>query len=221
MTMKIPSIPSIPSLTALVALVLTVAASGCAPVVAEPDEHHAVTELVVAQLLDHPTALGVLALVNDAANDEVVLEDVVGLRSSASDRIVAHRRGLDRRDGTADDVPFRTITELDEVAYVGEVSLRLLGDAALALGYVPALFVEGVAFSEQDVHDVMLLVNTATLDELDDGARLDARAANALVGGRPYHSVPELGELPYVGPVALEALLAYAATWLEIPPVAL
>ena len=209
-----------PPIALLVALVLSIAASGCAPIVAEPDEHIAVTDLVVDQLLDHPTALGVLALVNDAANDEVVLDDVVGLRSSASDRILGHRRGLDGVDGTADDAPFRSIRELDAVAYVGEVSLRLLGDAALALGYVPVLFVEGIGFSEQDLHDVLQLVNHASLVELDEGASLDSRAANALVGGRPYDSLVEVGERPYVGPAALEALVVYAADWLDGQPAA-
>ena len=40
-------------------------------------------------------------------------------------------------------------------------------------------------------------------------------AAEAIVAGRPYESLPRLAEQPHVGPSALKALVAYAGHWVE------
>jgi len=179
----------------------------------DPMDRHGSVELQVEQLLDHPTALGVLALVNDpAVTDVAFLDEGLGLDVRAAERIVAHRQGADGLDGTADDDIFGSIIELDEIGYVGETALLALGDAAWELDYVPAMVLEGIAFSAHDAAAVTLLGNEATLEQLD--SLLDVRAAEAIVSGRPYHHLAEVAERPHVGPAALTALLAHTEEWL-------
>ena len=191
-------------------------ALGCAGFQAQdPWDHHAAATLDVDQTLDHPTALGVIALVNDPAVDAWFLDEGVGIDARAADRIVAHRQGPDGLDGTADDERYTTIMALDAVAYVGDATLSLLGDAAWELGYVPVLVLEGVAFSEGGLEATLLLANGATFDELDTGAGLDKRAAEALLGGRPYSDMSEVAARPYVGPATLRLMLRFADHWLD------
>ena len=186
-------------------------ALGCAGFQPEdPADSYAELDMDAAQVLDHPTALGVLALVNDPVNDVDFLDEGLGLDSRAATRIVAHRQGPDGLDGTADDDSFGTIIELDDVGYVGEATLELLGDAAWDFGYVPVLVVEGVAFSEEGRDGTLLLANEAELDELDVAVGLDKRAAEAIVAGRPYAGLMELAERPWVGPATLASMLRYA-----------
>ena len=54
------------------------------------------------------------------------------------------------------------------------------------------------------------VANEATLDELDDAAKLDRRAAENIVKGRPYETLKQLDAIALVGPSALNAILAYA-----------
>lgn len=208
-----------PLQTHLAALVLVLTlgfVQGCAGFHAEdPLDSFAELDLDVDQTLDHPTALGVLALVNDPAIDCEFLDEGLGLDSRVAERIVAHRQGADGYDGTADDDVFETIIELDAIAYLGEATLVTLGEAAWDLGYVPVLVVEGVGFSADESAATLLLVNHGTHDELDEGAKLDSRAADAIIGGRPYAGVHELSDRPYVGPAALDALRGYSTHWVD------
>ena len=59
---------------------------------------------------------------------------------------------------------------------------------------------------------VLALVNdpSVDVDELDDDAGLHATAAKNIVERRPYETLAELDAVPFVGPVALAALLEYA-----------
>lgn len=70
---------------------------------------------------------------------------------------------------------------------------------------------EGVTFTAAQVEAVLELVNTATLEVLDDDVRLDSRAAEGIVETRPFTDIETLAEVPYVGPSALEALQEYVA----------
>ncbi|MEM6790115.1 MAG: hypothetical protein AAF715_21525 [Myxococcota bacterium] len=79
---------------------------------------------------------GVLALVNDPGVDQPVLDEDVGLDRRAATNIIDHRDGADAVVGTADDDPFDSIAELDDVAFVGPSALQRLRDYALANGYV-------------------------------------------------------------------------------------
>ena len=59
---------------------------------------------------------------------------------------------------------------------------------------------------------VLALCNDTAVDvdELDDDAGLNATAAKNIVANRPYATLAELDAVPFVGPVALAALLEYA-----------
>ncbi len=166
-------------------------------------------------LLGHDVSRGVLALVNDQLTDVPFLTGECMIGSGAAERIVAHRQGPDSLDGTADDDPFDTITELDEVGLVGEQTLNLLAEAAERLGLVPVLELEGVPFTEDEVQDTLLFANGASLDVLDVEAGLDIRAARSLTYGRPYQSLVEVAERPFVGPSALTAMKWFAPSWVD------
>ncbi len=195
------------------AILLTAACDGFTG--SNPMDHVGETTLEFEQLLDHPTTLGVLALVNDEATTADFLDVGLELDVRAAERIVAHRQGPDGLDGTYDDDRFGTILELDEIPYVGEATLLILSDAAWELDYVPVLVLEGVPFTALQVEEVLLLGNEGTLYDLDEAAGLDVRAAEAIVAGRPYTTVSELAERPHVGGAALEAMQVHAAHWGE------
>ena len=71
----------------------------------------------------------------------------------------------------------------------------------------------GIDPGSPEAAGVLALVNDAavTLEMLDDDARLHATAAANIIATRPFASLAELDAVPYVGPVALDRLLAYAA----------
>jgi len=54
------------------------------------------------------------------------------------------------------------------------------------------------------------VVNTASVKELDEGAKIDRRAAENLAAGRPYTTLKAIDDVPLVGPKTLAALLTYA-----------
>jgi phosphatidylserine/phosphatidylglycerophosphate/cardiolipin synthase-like enzyme len=89
-----------------------------------------------------PEALGVLHLVNDAAETAATLKSGAGITSRAAGNIVKHRNGADGAAGTADDDKFDTLAELDAVPYIGPATLSALLELAREKGYVggtPAL----------------------------------------------------------------------------------
>jgi hypothetical protein len=83
-----------------------------------------------------PEALGVLAVANTLTRDQ--FENDVGLDSQAATGIVGHRDGADQVAGTADDDPFDTLEELDDVPYVGKIAFGKLLAYAQTHGYVHA-----------------------------------------------------------------------------------
>lgn len=77
--------------------------------------------------------------------------------------------------------------------------------------------------SAAEVAAVLTLANTADFEELDDGVPLDRRAAEGIWAHRvgpdgvpgsadddPFDTLAELDAVPWVGPAALQAMLAYA-----------
>ncbi|MCA9618827.1 MAG: hypothetical protein KC731_07395 [Myxococcales bacterium] len=156
----------------------------------------------------------VIDLVNEASL--VVLDDDVGLDKRAAENIVAHRDGADATPSTSDDDPFDDIEELDAVPYVGPSALDKL------VAYVHA---QGLVDNSATPDDVLILwaANESSLSELDVDAGLDKRAAENIVAHRDgadgvpstsdddrFDDIAELDAVPYVGPAALAALLAYA-----------
>ncbi len=77
----------------------------------------------------------ILALVNDADTDLVLLDDDVGLDARAARNIIDARAGADLTLGTADDETIASIAALDAISYVGPSALDKLATYALANGY--------------------------------------------------------------------------------------
>jgi DNA uptake protein ComE-like DNA-binding protein len=200
-------------------LLLTLAATGCdtnTNLSVGDGELFDVIEGMPA--IDHATGQGILRLVNDPTVDVDFLDLDVGLDSRAAQRIVAHRQGDDGEDGTWDDNLFDDLFELTDIAWVGPSALQKLGNMAHELDLVPAVMVEGVTFTFTEQEDTLLLVNLADLDDLDFGAGLDVRAAEAIVSGGVYTNLVQVGDRPYVGPAALEQLKAFAGVWAAQTP---
>jgi hypothetical protein len=80
---------------------------------------------------------------------------------------------------------------------------------------------DGDELTTAETAGVLAAANTATLADLDDTAGLDARAASGIVARRPFADLAALDAVPYVGPVALDHLLAFAydrGLVVEAPP---
>lgn len=158
-------------------------------------------------------AAQLLAWVNHPSTTGALLDDQVALDARAAAAVIAHRDGADQALGTADDDLYGSVTELDRVAYVGETALKRMLAWARAHPVGSPENVEGVSFSPEQVSAVVWGVNQTTNDELNDGLGLDNRAVNALLAGRPFASVTQMGAAAYVGPAALTALKAHAPVW--------
>ncbi|MBV1857733.1 MAG: cytochrome c, partial [Nannocystaceae bacterium] len=78
----------------------------------------------------------VLLLVNDAAVDLDELDLDARLDVRAATNIVAHRDGADGIAGTGDDDSIDSISELDDIGYVGQTALGRLAEYAVAQGYL-------------------------------------------------------------------------------------
>lgn len=163
----------------------------------------------------HSTGQGILRLVNDPGTGVEFLTGEAELDLRAAEGIVAHRSGPDGTDGSGDDDLFDDLFELDALPYVDTLALVRLGEIAWDLDLVPVLELEGVPFSEAELNHTILLVNFASFAELDSGASLDIRAAEALVHGRPYESLVDVALRPFVGPSSLEQMRDYAPLWLS------
>jgi DNA uptake protein ComE-like DNA-binding protein len=187
-----------------------ICAAGCQT--AEPVGRDMVGATTVAMTPAEEDA--VVDLVNEASL--ALLDDDVGLDKRAAENIIAHRAGLDAIDDTNDDNPFDDIDELDAVPYVGPAALAKLVAYAHAQGYVDA---------DPTGDDALILgvANSASLSVLDHDVGLDKRAAENIVAHRvgsdavagtadddPFDDIDELDAIPYVGPAALAALLAFA-----------
>lgn len=99
--------------------------------------------------------------------------------------------------------PFATLAALDDVAWVGPAALEAIHDYARA--------------SRSDDELVLELANTASFEVLDLDVGLDRRAAEGIVAQRPFTTMDRLDAVPYVGPVALEQLRAWARRSEEPP----
>jgi hypothetical protein len=184
---------------------------GCSTFVAPPEA----PDGAGARSVDEGTAeaYGVLALLSSPATDEALLDDEVGLDSRAARGLIHHRNGPDGVYGTRDDDLFETIEEVDGVWYVGPSALEDLARYASEHGWVPAGddwvgAWDGVDFTLDEATAVVELANVATLAELDLAVGLSSLAAQNIVAERPFSTVAELSQVPYVGRAALEDLRA-------------
>jgi|GEM_PF-6689065 len=189
---------------------------GCTPSWLELDRTQ-VSATATLHGLDHRSTYGVLELVNDGTIDAERLDTDGGLELSPAEAIVAHRRGDDGQDGGWDDNFFDDLDELMSLRVLDAATLDRLVAAAWAWGYVPVVELEGVPLN-QIQHDRLLLVaNHGAFDLLDVFCALDVRAVGAIEERRPYLSVFDLGDTPWVGPASIGRLLECASDLVESP----
>src|SRR5690606_1562591 len=118
---------------------------------------------------------------------------------------------------TADDDPFDTVVEVDDVSWVGPAALDKMLAYAAAQGYVPTggdllgVF-DHVAFTVDEAAATLALVNTASYEVLDVDIALDRRAVDAIFAARKIDSLLELAGLYYVGQSAMLKLREYPKT---------
>lgn len=152
---------------------------------------------------DTPDAVGVLALVNDPATTESILDHDVALDARAARNLIAGR-------------PFDSIDEIDGVSYVGPVAMERLIAFAAARGYTPSggdvLGVyDGVSFTVDEADRALDLVNEVSDGVLRVEVGLDSRAVSSIIDARPVRSVRALSGLYWVGGAMLERIKAFTA----------
>jgi DNA uptake protein ComE-like DNA-binding protein len=149
-----------------------------------------------------------------------VVHEMLELANTASFDVLDNRARLDRR--AAETIvamratrPFTSLQALDDVPYIGPVSVRRIYDY---------LYTHGRCAIETDVnglvdarcrpvnHRILELANTASHELLDHVVGLDSRAATNIVAqraSRPFSSLVELWAVPYVKATALKKLYGY------------
>lgn len=197
----------------------TITAASCGGVADESEDFGEATS-AVAIPEGSVTAYGVLGFVNaaDTTADDLVAS--VGLTKRVATAIAGHVRGRDGKHGTRDDDRFDTIRELDDIAGVGPATIEKIRAYADRAGLIPSTILEGVPLTTTDATTILDIANRATLDQLDREARVDIRAARAVVAARPIASLTVLGDVSYVGKTAVEKLRAYVTRWRPVvqPP---
>lgn len=170
-------------------------------VAAAPDVQSTQTRLG----LNDADAQAILDFLNDCSTTLDVLDAVVGLDSDAATNLIEARNGPDGECGTADDTPFATLDEVDEVPQVGDRTIQDI------LSYVQSGESgsgswEGVTFTAEEQEAVLEVVNDASLATLDEDVGLASDAAANIVDARPITSMGDLADVSQVGASALEAL---------------
>ncbi len=188
----------------------------CAPPGEEPSSEDAAdTTLAVAD--GTVEALALFAFLDDPLTDAAALK-AGGATKTAAKALLAHRAGADTVFGTADDDPYGSIGEVDAVPGVGPATIGKLAARARLLGYARERGeYHGVYLTENQADRVLVLVNEASLAELDDDAHLDRRAAQNIVDARPITSVAGLASIPRVKGTAMRLLRDHADRTLGSP----
>ncbi|MEZ4471173.1 MAG: hypothetical protein R3F60_10310 [bacterium] len=193
------------TLLCLAAVVATTALTACG---GDLDAHSDPFARLQAIEVDDAEAAGIVRVANEVS--QTVLDVDIGLDARAAYNIV-HRREVFGE--------FKTLAEVDAVAYVGESALEKLRAWALSEGYVtpagvPGTVVNGVIEGSYVGLGILAVANQADLATLDDAVGLDARAAAAIDADRaargPFRDLGRLDALPYVGVSAFSKLAAHA-----------
>lgn len=154
--------------------------------------------------LDELNATTLLGFLNAPATTLSVLTTDVRIDSRAARGLIAFRSGVDGVLGTADDVRFTSVAQVDAVPYVGAATLAKL-DAWAATQVVTSVSVEGVRFTAAEVQLAVAVVNDARLTS----AGLSSTAVSNLVAARPHATIEGVAATTGVGPASLTALRTY------------
>ena len=140
-----------------------------------------------------------------------MLDEDVGLDARAAEALIQHRNGWDMTHGTPDDNPFDSISEVDNVPFVGPVALTRLKNFAMEWGWNPneddymGTWSE-ISFTWAQAAITLEFVNGCSLKELDVDLGLDQRAANNIIGSLPLGSINQLANIHFVGKKTLKTL---------------
>ncbi|MCA9520514.1 MAG: amidohydrolase family protein [Myxococcales bacterium] len=150
--------------------------------------------------------------INHASTTFAVLYETVGISSRAATNIISHRDGADGKFGTSDDRLFLTVKELDDIPYVGTVTMQTLRDyvATWNAGTLPlvVLFVNGA--------DASQLVTAITTCNPNISQTTAQKTADAIIARRDtladqkFTGVEPIDEVSGVGPATLKALTDFA-----------
>jgi hypothetical protein len=155
------------------------------------------------QNLDLLDSKGFLAFMNDPGTTFEVLDLACEIRRDSAAKIIAHRDGKDRDPGSADDNPFDSIEELDDVKTVGSATLEQLYLCAYSHG---RLFT--------DEAGLMAFLNdsaVATFDVLDVDCAIRSDSAANIVAHREgsdgsFDTLQEVFDVHMVGLWTVERL---------------
>ncbi len=193
-------------------LCLFIWATGCADQSVESSAQETIT---IALAEGSPEAIGLLEFLNEPSTTLELLDDEVPLNRRTARNLILHRDGWDQTPGTYDDNLFDTVSEVDEVRWVGPAALAQLLKYALDQGWIPDEddllgSWDGVDFTVSEAELTLSFVNAASHDLLDHDLGLDRRAADSIVEAQPIESIEELAGLYYVGGTALSQLKEHA-----------
>lgn len=107
-----------------------------------------------------------LSVINDPAVGAEALKEL-GLHGRAATEIVKARDGADRQAGTADDVRFEDLNQVDDVPYVGRVAMQQLADIVAGLCVEPAPGRTEVIFSPQPLDQAHVARIAELIDEAE------------------------------------------------------
>ncbi|MBM4387855.1 MAG: amidohydrolase family protein, partial [Deltaproteobacteria bacterium] len=161
-----------------------------------------------------------LKFLNHQSTTLKILDDTVGLTSTAANNIIVHRNGPDGKYPSTDDNPFDSIAELDSVPYVGDSVIQKI--ISYASTWKPP------DEEQPSAGKTLEFLNhpSTTVEILDVNVGLTATAATNIIAYRngadkaygtsddnPFDSIAELDSVPYVGASAIASIEAYAAKW--------
>lgn len=171
--------------------VLVLLATGCTTYLV-PDANDAAARTVLAC-----AEQSIVDLVNTSDADAL---KAAGVHSRAANSLHATRAGADLLLGTADDVVFVSLAEIDAVAQVGASALDAL-EAAVAGTTCDAN--NGL---QDCIDDAFLeLANTADVDALK-AVGVYSTGASGLVAGRPFASADDVDAVSGIGPSSMAAM---------------
>jgi len=120
----------------------------------------------------------ILRLANDA--DAAMLDDEADVWSVSARRIEEARAGVDGSLGTADDVPFESLEQLDDVDWVGYFAFQDMYDYAQRAGYCPSVGEEYEFAGEAEAADLIIRrIGERMQREYGQGARPATRGLHA------------------------------------------